>query len=149
EARRRSLDRRFFQIIATAGKSPRLDAILEFLGGVLQGSFYYDSPAWVDNEARYRELLLAEIRAGDVVAAARTSEEHVRSCAAVTVEHLRTRGYWTAPRTRPEARLCRGMTRYGVTRPRGARPSVPTETAREGASRRVGRLVRAGGCWRG
>ncbi|WP_368672032.1 GntR family transcriptional regulator, partial [Parafrankia sp. Ea1.12] len=42
EARRRSLDRRFFQIIATAGKSPRLDAILEFLGGVLQGSFYYE-----------------------------------------------------------------------------------------------------------
>ncbi|WP_018503484.1 GntR family transcriptional regulator, partial [Parafrankia discariae] len=101
ETRRRSLDRRFFQIIATAGKSPRLDAILDFLGGVLQGSFYYDAPAWENNETKYRERLLTEIRAGDVTAAARTSEEHVRSCAAVTVEHLRTRGYWTTPPTAP------------------------------------------------
>ncbi|ABW14143.1 hypothetical protein Franean1_4777 [Parafrankia sp. EAN1pec] len=70
EARRRSLDRRFFQIIATAGKSPRLDAI----------------------------------QADDVVTAARTSEEHVRSCAAVTVEHLRTRGYLPpAPAASPAA----------------------------------------------
>ncbi|MCK9930824.1 GntR family transcriptional regulator, partial [Frankia sp. Mgl5] len=86
---------------ATAGKSPRLDAILEFLGGVLQGSFYFDAPAWGDNEAKYRERLLDAIQADDVVTATRTSEEHVRSCAAVTVEHLRTRGYWTAPPDAP------------------------------------------------
>ncbi|CAI7976806.1 GntR family transcriptional regulator [Frankia sp. Hr75.2] len=104
EARRRSLDRRFFQIIATAGKSPRLDAILEFLGGVLQGSFYYDAPAWVDNEAKYRERLLDAIQADDVVTATRTSEEHVRSCAAVTIEHLRSRGYLPpAPPASPAA----------------------------------------------
>ncbi|MEX5633143.1 GntR family transcriptional regulator [Parafrankia sp. FMc2] len=96
-SRRRTLDRRFFQIVATAGKSPRLDAILAFLGGVLQGSFYFDSPASADNEAKYREQLLDAIRAGDVAEATRTSEEHVRSCAAVTIDHLRSRGYWPPP----------------------------------------------------
>ena len=36
-ARRMELDRRFFNVIASAGRSPRLDAVLEFLGGVFQG----------------------------------------------------------------------------------------------------------------
>jgi DNA-binding GntR family transcriptional regulator len=94
-ARQRSLDRRFFGVITVAGKSPRLDAILGFLGGALQGSFYYDAPGWAANEREYRARLLAAIEAGDAPSAVRISEEHVRSCAALTVEHLRARGYWT------------------------------------------------------
>ncbi|OHV39159.1 MULTISPECIES: GntR family transcriptional regulator [Pseudofrankia] len=89
-----ALNRRFFHVIANAGRSPRLDTILRFLGGALQGSFYFDAPGWVGNEATYREQMLGAIEAGDVVATARISEEHVRSCAAVTTSHLRTRGYW-------------------------------------------------------
>jgi DNA-binding GntR family transcriptional regulator len=95
DARRRSLDRRFFSVVARAGKSPRLDAILGFLGGALQGSFYYDAPGWPANEQDYRRRLLAAIGARDAEAAVRTSEEHVRACAGLAVAHLRARGYWS------------------------------------------------------
>jgi DNA-binding FadR family transcriptional regulator len=99
--RERALNRRFFHIIANAGRSPRLDSILRFLGGALQGSFYFDAPGWARNEASYREQLLDVIDAGDVQAAARISEEHVRSCATVTINHLRGRGYWVDTEPRP------------------------------------------------
>jgi DNA-binding GntR family transcriptional regulator len=94
--RRKQLDRRFFNVVASAGRSPRLDSILVFLGGALQGSFYLESPGWVGNDEKYRGLLLDAIGAGDVPAAVRVTEEHLRSCAELTVEHLRARGYWTA-----------------------------------------------------
>ncbi|MBL7492374.1 GntR family transcriptional regulator [Frankia sp. AgB1.9] len=90
----RDLDRRFFHLIANAGRSPRLDTILRFLGGALQGSFYFDAPGWAPHEATYREQMLGAIDAGDVLAAARISEEHVRRCATLAVDHLRSRGYW-------------------------------------------------------
>jgi DNA-binding GntR family transcriptional regulator len=90
----RDLDRRFFHLIANAGRSPRLDTILRFLGGAPQGSFYFDAPGWAPHEATYREQMLGAIDAGDVLAAARISEEHVRRCATLAVDHLRSRGYW-------------------------------------------------------
>ncbi|ADP83305.1 GntR family transcriptional regulator [Pseudofrankia inefficax] len=90
----RDLDRRFFHLIANAGRSPRLDTILRFLGGALQGSFYFDAPGWAPHEATYRQQMLGAIDAGDVLAAARISEEHVRRCATLSVDHLRSRGYW-------------------------------------------------------
>lgn len=94
-ARRMELDRRFFNVIATAGRSPRLDAVLEFLGGVFQASVYFESPRWADNEHKYRRQLLSAIKSGDVEAAAKTSEEHLRTCASLSIEHLRSSGYWS------------------------------------------------------
>jgi DNA-binding GntR family transcriptional regulator len=94
--RRRDLDRQFLNVVARAGSSRRLDSILRFLGGALPGSFYFDAPGWVATEAKYRTMLLDAIEARDVRAAARVSEEHLRACADVVVEHLRSRGYWAA-----------------------------------------------------
>ncbi len=42
ELRRRELDRRFFNVIAATGRSPRLDSLLQFIGGMFQGSFYFE-----------------------------------------------------------------------------------------------------------
>jgi DNA-binding GntR family transcriptional regulator len=92
--RRKDLDRRFFNFIATAGRSPRLDSILQFLGGVYQGSVYYESSRWMVNASKFRQQLLVAIKAGDEQAATQISEDHLRSCATLTIEHLRSRGYW-------------------------------------------------------
>ncbi len=93
--RAQELDRRFLHIIAGAGSSRRLDSVLRFIGGALPGSFYYESPRWPANQADYRTKLLAAIDAGDARAAAKVSETHLRGCADVVIEHLRSRGYWS------------------------------------------------------
>jgi DNA-binding GntR family transcriptional regulator len=93
---RKAGDRQFFNLIVRAGRSRRLDSILELLGGAIQGSFYFASPQWVANEAKFREQFLGAIQAGDVRAAVRTSEEHMRTCGTVTIEYLQAIGYWTA-----------------------------------------------------
>lgn len=91
---RKELDRRFFNLIATTGRSPRLDSLLAFLGGMFQGSLYFESPKWSANERNFRRRLLVAIEADDEQAAARISEEHMRTCASLTIEHLQTQGYW-------------------------------------------------------
>lgn len=93
-ARRKALDLRFFTVIATAGRSSRLDSISQLLGGMFQGSFYFESPGWAANEMGFRQNLLGAIEAGDERSAARISEEHVRTCAGVTIGYLKDRGYW-------------------------------------------------------
>jgi DNA-binding GntR family transcriptional regulator len=92
---RKALDRQFFHLIVNAGRSRRLDSVLEFLGGAIQGSFYLESPGWAAHETAFRQQLLTAIEAGDVPAAAQLSEEHMRSCAAVTIEYLQATGYWS------------------------------------------------------
>jgi DNA-binding GntR family transcriptional regulator len=91
---RRELDRRFFHVIVTAGRSRRLDSLLAFLGGAIQGSFYFAAPDWGPHEAAFRQHLISALEAGDTRAAVRTSEEHMRGCAALTIAHLRAQGYW-------------------------------------------------------
>jgi DNA-binding GntR family transcriptional regulator len=96
DTRRRGLDREFLNLIINAGSSRRLDSILAFLGGAIQGSFYYASPKWPGQETAFREKLIAAVEARDTRAAVRVGEEHMRTCAAVTIEHLRAGGYWAA-----------------------------------------------------
>lgn len=101
--RRKELDRRFFNVIAATGRSPRLDSLLQFIGGMFQGSFYYEPPQWADNEQSFRQRLLAAIEAADSRLAARVIEEHMRACASLTVDYLRSRGYWSTSLSGTEA----------------------------------------------
>jgi DNA-binding GntR family transcriptional regulator len=93
-ARREELDYDFLKVIARVGSTRRLDSIMRFLGGALAGSFYLESPEWVARETRYRTLLLPALEARDVEAAVRITEDHLRGCAALAIEVLRSRGYW-------------------------------------------------------
>jgi DNA-binding GntR family transcriptional regulator len=93
--RRRELDREFLNVINRAGSSSRLESILQFLGGALPGSFYYDSPVWAATEAKYRELMLDALERGDAEMAAKVSQDHMHESAQVTIDHLRSRGYWS------------------------------------------------------
>jgi DNA-binding GntR family transcriptional regulator len=95
-ARRRELGRQFFNTIAVTGSSPRLDALLQFIGGMFQGSFYFEAPGWAEHEASFQEQLLAAIAAGDERLAESVSAEHLRGSAALTIGYLRSRGYWRA-----------------------------------------------------
>jgi DNA-binding GntR family transcriptional regulator len=89
-----ALDRRFFSIIARAGRSRRFDAVLGFLGGALEGSLYYAAPDWGAHEAEHRAALLDALERRDSRAASRLAVEHLHGCAQVTVKYLTERGYW-------------------------------------------------------
>jgi DNA-binding GntR family transcriptional regulator len=93
--RQRDLGRRFFNLIASTGRSPRLDLLLQFIGGMFQSSFYFEAPGWAAHDADYRERLLGAIESGDERLASRLSEEYLHGCGRLTVGHLRASGYWT------------------------------------------------------
>lgn len=93
-AARVALNREFISSINVAGSSPRLLAILRFLSGALPGSFYATSPEWATTESRYRALVLDALDAHDPDAAARVAQQHLRECARLTSDVLRSRDYW-------------------------------------------------------
>jgi DNA-binding GntR family transcriptional regulator len=99
--RREELDTQFLTVIARAGSSHRLDAILRFLGGALAGRFYYQWSGWAAKEESYRTTLLAALDARDGRAASRLTEAHIRSCAEPTIALMNTRGYWAHPEPDP------------------------------------------------
>ena len=94
--RRGELGRRFFNVIAATGRSPRLDSLLQLIGGMFQGSFYFETPGWAAHEAQYQERVLGAIESGDDRLASRVSEDYLVGCGRMTVDHLRSRGYWPA-----------------------------------------------------
>jgi DNA-binding GntR family transcriptional regulator len=90
--RQRELARRFFNLIATTGRSPRLDALLSFIGGMFPGSFYLESPAWPAHDAGYRERLLAALDALDDELAAQITDEYLRGCGSIAIDYLTSLG---------------------------------------------------------
>jgi DNA-binding GntR family transcriptional regulator len=92
-ARRSYLGRQFFNVIAATGRSPRLDSLLQLIGGMFQGSFYLETPGWEAHEADYRQRLLGAVESGDERLASRISEEYLLGCARMTIDYLRSRGY--------------------------------------------------------
>jgi DNA-binding GntR family transcriptional regulator len=95
-SRRQDLGRQFFNVIAATGRSPRLDSLLQLIGGMFQGSFYLETPGWQTHEADYQQRLLGAVESGDERQASRISEEYLLDCGRMTVDHLRSRGYWAA-----------------------------------------------------
>jgi len=95
-ARHRDLGRQFFNVITATGRSPRLDSLLQLIGGMFQGSFYFESPGWEEHESRYQERLLTAVEAGDERLASAVSEDYLHGCGRLIIDHLRARGYWTA-----------------------------------------------------
>jgi DNA-binding GntR family transcriptional regulator len=90
----RVLNRDFNQVINHAGSSSRLLSILSFLSGALPASYYLSAPAWAATEAVFRKKILTALEARDSDAAAAVGSEHLKTCAKVTIDELRARGYW-------------------------------------------------------
>ncbi len=90
----RELNHDFLRIINEAGSSNRLLLTLRYLWLSLPNDFYSSAPASAANEAMYREQILAMLEARNAEEAAKSAEEHLRACARVTIDSLRSRGYW-------------------------------------------------------
>jgi len=89
------LDREFYRIINEAGSSVRLRLSLRYLWLSLPNDYYCSSPSWAATEAIHRERILAALEAHDPRAAVQMTEAHLRACAKVTIDELRSRGYWS------------------------------------------------------
>ena len=90
--RQRELASRFFELIATTGRSPRLDALLLFIGGMFPGSFYLESPGRPAHDAAYRTRLLAALDAIDEELAAQVTDDYLRGARSIAVDYLKTLG---------------------------------------------------------
>jgi len=84
----------FYRAVNRLGTSERLLLTLQFLAFALPNDFYFSTPRWPATETAYRERLLAALETRDARAAARAAQEHFRGCAKVTIDDLRSRGYW-------------------------------------------------------
>jgi DNA-binding GntR family transcriptional regulator len=94
-ARHGELGQRFFSVIAATGRSPRLDGLLQLIGGMYPGSFYRETPGWETHEVEYQERLLGAVASGDERLAAQITEDYLQGCARLTVGYLRDRGRLT------------------------------------------------------
>lgn len=101
------LNHDFLRIINEAGSSNRLLLTLRYLWLSLPNDFYTSTRAWAANEAIYREQILTLLEARDAEGAAKSADEHLRACAKVTIDNLRSCGYWsgTKPLGRPAAQI--------------------------------------------
>lgn len=89
-----ALDHDFYRIINEAGGSERLLLTLRYLWLSLPNDYYGSSPSSAATEAVHRERILVALEAHDARAAVQVTEEHLRACANVTIDELRSRGYW-------------------------------------------------------
>ena len=85
----------FYRRINRIGTSDRLLLTLRFLALALPNDFYFNTARWPATETVYRERVLAALENHDEDAAAKATEEHLHMAAKVTIEDLRTRGYWS------------------------------------------------------
>lgn len=94
-SRRRQLSFEFYRIVNHVATSERLLLTLRFLALALPNDFYFNTARWPATETVYRERVLAALESHDPVAAAKATEEHLRTCAKVTINELQSRGYWS------------------------------------------------------
>lgn len=92
---RLALSFEFTKNINRIGTSDRLLQKMWFLTLALPTDFYFSTTRWPATETVYRERILAALENHDAEAAAKASEEHLRACAKVTIDELRSRGYWS------------------------------------------------------
>jgi DNA-binding GntR family transcriptional regulator len=93
-SRRLQLSYEFYRIINRVATSDRLLLTLRFLALALPNDLYFNTARCPATETVYRERVLTALESHDPVAAATATEEHLRSCAKVTIDELRSRGYW-------------------------------------------------------
>ncbi len=93
----------FQRIINHSGTSDRLLLTLRFLAYALPNDFYFSTARWPAIETVYRERMLAALENHDPQAAAEVTGEHFRTCAKVTLDELRSRGYWSESKQVAEA----------------------------------------------
>lgn len=85
----------FYRAINRVGTSERLLLTLRFLAFALPNDFYFSTSRWPATETVYRERVLTALENRDAHAAAKAAEEHFRTCAKVTIDELRSGGYWS------------------------------------------------------
>ena len=94
-SRRLALSYEFYRIVNLVATSERLLLTLRFLAFALPNDFYFNTSRWPATETVYRERVLAALENHEPVAAADATEEHLRTAAKVTINELRSRGYWS------------------------------------------------------
>jgi DNA-binding GntR family transcriptional regulator len=92
---RLALSYEFYRLINRLGTSDRLLLTLRFLALALPNDFYFNTPRSAVTETVYRERVLTALEAHDAEAAVRATQEHLHTCAKVTIDDLRSRGYWS------------------------------------------------------
>lgn len=90
----RDLNHEFYRIINEVGSSRRVLLTLQHLWLSLPNDLYSGSSAFVEVESAYRGRVLAALEAHDSKSLGRLMQEHLRECGRVTIEELRSRGYW-------------------------------------------------------
>jgi DNA-binding GntR family transcriptional regulator len=94
-SRRLQLSFEFYRIVNRVATSERLLLTLRFLALALPNDFYFNTPRWPATETVYRERVLAALESRDPPAAANATQEHLRTCAKVTINELQSHGYWS------------------------------------------------------
>lgn len=94
-ATRLGLTYEFYRALNRVGTSERLLLTLRFLAFALPNDFYFSTPRWPATETAYRERVLSALEGRDGRAAVNAAEEHFQTCAKVTIDVLRSRGYWS------------------------------------------------------
>lgn len=100
---RLALINEFYRAINLVETSDGLLRTLRFLALALPNDFYFSTSRWPAIETVYRERVLTALASHDAEAAARAAVEHFRTCAKVTIDDLRSRGYWSASNDAAEA----------------------------------------------
>ncbi|UXA05380.1 GntR family transcriptional regulator [Mycobacterium sp. SMC-2] len=100
---RLALTYEFYRVINELGITERLLVTLRFLALALPSDYYFSTSRWPATETAYRERVLTAIESHDAEAAARATEEHLRTCAKVTIDELRAQGYWSESEGTAEA----------------------------------------------
>lgn len=91
---RLALSYEFNRLMNRIGTSDRLLQKMWFFALALPTDLYFSTSRWPAIETVYRENILAALEKRDPAAAAAASAEHLQSCAKVTIDELRSRGYW-------------------------------------------------------